>query len=371
MSYIWEHKDWPNFIWQNDKLINILSQARLAQGKLLSKVGVLGLELSKESRFEILVEETIKTAAIEGQKLDPEAVRSSAAKRLGLLTAGIKAQDRNVEGLIDVILDATGKYKNQLTARRLWAWQAALFPTGYSGLSKIKVGAWRGDEPMQIVSGPIGKEKVHFEAPPSERVVPEMKTFLDWWENGAKNIDGLIRAGIAHFYFVTIHPFEDGNGRIARAISEMALAQDENLSQRYYSLSARIMKEREAYYNVLERSGKGRLNITEWLVWFLSCFLRAIEDSEATISKVLKIAEFWQQHTQTALNKNQRKVINRLTEAGPGGFIGGLTTRKYTAMTGASRATAYRDISDLITKGILAQNKGKGRSVSYNLVFPN
>ena len=371
MSYIWEHKNWPNFIWQNDKLINILSQARLAQGKLLSKVGALGLELSKESRFEILVEETIKTAAIEGQKLDPEAVRSSIARRLGLPIVGMKAQDKNVEGLIDVILDATGKYKKPLTIRRLWSWQAALFPTGYSGLSKIKVGAWRGEEPMQIVSGPIGKEKVHFEAPPSERVAPEMKTFLDWWENGTKNTDGLIRAGIAHFYFVTIHPFEDGNGRIARAISEMALAQDENLSQRYYSLSARIMKERDAYYDVLEKSSKGKIDITEWLIWFLSCFLRALEDSEATISKVLKIAEFWQRHTQTVLNKKQRKVINRLTEAGPGGFIGGLTTRKYTAMTGASRATAYRDISDLVTKVILTQNKGKGRSVSYNLVFPD
>jgi len=371
MSYIWEQKNWPNFIWQNDKLINILSKARLAQGKLLSKVGALGLELSKESRFEILVEETIKTAAIEGQKLDPEAVRSSVARRLGLPIAGMKAQDRNVEGLIDVILDAIGKYKKPLTIRRLWSWQAALFPTGYSGLRKIRVGAWRADDLMQIVSGPIGREKVHFEAPPSDRVAPEMKTFTDWWEKGAKNTDGLIRAGIAHFYFVTIHPFEDGNGRIARAISEMALAQDENLSQRYYSLSARIMKERDAYYDVLERSSKGKIDITEWLIWFLSCFLRALEDSETAISKVLKIAEFWQRHTQTVLNKNQRKVINRLTEAGPGGFIGGLTTRKYTAMTGASRATAYRDISDLITKGILTQGKGKGRSVSYNLVFPD
>ena len=223
---------------------------------------------------------------------------------------------------------------------------------------------------MQIVSGPIGREKVHFEAPPSDRVASEMKTFINWWETGAKNTDGLIRAGIAHFYFVTIHPFEDGNGRIARALSEMALAQDENLSQRYYSLSARIMKEREAYYDILERSGKGKLDITEWLIWFLSCFLRALEDSEATISRVLKISEFWQLHAQTALNKNQRKVINRLMDVGPGGFIGGLTTRKYTAMTGASRATAYRDISDLMTKSILTQNKGKGRSVSYNLVFP-
>jgi Fic family protein len=217
----------------------------------------------------------------------------------------------------------------------------------------------------------MGMEKVHFEAPPSARVAPEMRAFIDWWEAGAKNTDGLVRAGIAHFYFVAIHPFEDGNGRIARALSEMALAQDENLSQRYYSLSARIMKESGDYYNVLERSSKGKIDITEWLTWFLSCFLRALEDSEVTISKVLKIAEFWQRHTQTALNKNQRKVINRLAEAGPGGFVGGLTTRKYTAMTGASRATAYRDISDLIKKSILIQNKGKGRSVSYNLVFPD
>lgn len=367
MSYIWKRKNWPNFIWQNDKLINILSMARLAQGKLLSKVGALGLELSKESRFEILVEETIKTAAIEGQKLDPESVRSSVARRLGLPTAGMKTRDRNAEGLIDVLLDATGNYKKSLTIKRLESWQAALFPTGYSGLRKIRIGAWRGEEPMQVVSGPVGREKVHFEAPPSNRISLEMKKFLDWWNRGSRNIDGLIRAGIAHLYFVTIHPFEDGNGRIARAISEMALAEDESLSQRYYSLSARIMKERDAYYNILEKSQKKDVDITVWLAWFLSCFLRALEDSEVIISKVLKISEFWQKHARTVLNKNQRKVINRLTETGQDSFIGGLTTRKYAAISGASRATAYRDITDLVTKGILIQNKGKGRSVSYSL----
>ena len=367
MPYIWKQKNWPRFTWQNDKLISVLSKARFAQGKLLSKVGILGLGLSKESRFEILVEETMKTAAIEGQKLNQEAVRSSVAGRLGVPSAGIKAVDKNAEGLIDVILDATGRYKKPLTTERLKSWQAALFPSGYSGLRKIRVGRWRGKEPMQVVSGAMGREKVHFEAPSANKINAEMKKFVHWWKIESKDMDGLIRAGVSHFYFVTVHPFEDGNGRIARAISEMALAGDEKSSQRYYSLSARIMKERKAYYNILEKSQKGTMDVTEWLKWFLSCFLRALEDSEITISRVLNISDFWHKHAGLSFNKNQRKVINRLLESAPEGFKGGLTTRKYVAMTKVSRATAYRDISDLVEKGVLKQNKGKGRSVSYGL----
>ncbi|NQT22815.1 MAG: Fic family protein [Candidatus Omnitrophica bacterium] len=367
MTYIWERKDWPNFKWQNDKLIDLLGKARLAQGKLLSKVGTLGMDMSEESRSEILVEETIKTAAIEGQKLDEEAVRSSVARRLGLPTGGVKKEDRNAEGMIDVIINATVDYKKPLTIKRLKSWQAALFPTEYSGLSKIHVGKWRGKEPMQVISGPIGREKIHFEALPYEKLNKEMKHFIDWWENKSKKTDGLIRAGVAHFYFVSIHPFEDGNGRIARALTDMALAQDESLSKRYYSLSSRIMKERESYYNILEKTQKGTLDITEWLEWFLLCYLRALEDSETAISKVLKKAEFWRVHAQTELNKNQRKVINKLLEVGPEGFEGGLTTRKYVSMTKTSRATAYRDIVDMVNKDILVRNKGKGRSVSYRL----
>ena len=296
MPYIWKQKEWPNFKWQSDRLINSLSQARLAQGKLLSKIRSLGLDLSQESRSEILIEETVKTAAIEGVQLDKEAVRSSVARKLGLSTAGLKPPDRSIEGLVDVIMDATVNYKKPLTEKRLKSWQAALFPTGYSGLSKIKVGKWRGKAPMRIISGPMGKEKIHFEAPPRSKLNTEMKSFINWWKHGSIKTDGLLRAGIAHFYFVTIHPFEDGNGRIARALTDMALAQDENLSKRYYSFSSRIMAERKTYYNILERCSKGTLDITEWLLWFLKCFARAIEDSERSIQKALQKAAFWRRH---------------------------------------------------------------------------
>ncbi|MFH1867769.1 MAG: Fic family protein [Candidatus Omnitrophota bacterium] len=371
MPYIWERKEWPNFKWQADKLINSLSRARLIQGELLSKVRSLGMDLSKESRSQILIEEAVKTSAIEGVRLDKEAVRSSVAIRLGLPTAGLKPPDRNAEGLIDVMLDAATYYKKPLTAKRLKSWQAALFPTGYSGLTKIQVGQWRGKSPMRVVSGPIGREKVHFHAPPKDRISDDIRRFIEWWGKGSKDIEGLLRAGIAHFYFVTIHPFEDGNGRIARVLLDMALAQDENLPKRYYSLSARIMAERDAYYNVLESSQKGGLDITRWLLWFLECYSNAIKDSESTISKALQKAVFWQKHSQALLNKNQQKVVNRLLEEGPGGFTGGLTTRKYVAMTRVSRATAYRDISELLKNKILLQRSAKGRSVSYDLIFPS
>jgi len=370
MPYIWKQKNWPRFKWQSERLINALSRARFAQGELLSKIHSLGLDLSQESRSEILIEETVKTAAIEGVRLDKEAVRSSVARKLGLPTAGLKPLDRNTDGLVSVILDATVNYKKPLTMKRLKSWQAALFPTGYSGLTKIRAGKWRPKAPMHVVSGPMGRERIHFEAPPWNKVTSEMRKFIDWWEKGSKNTDGLLRAGIAHFYFVTIHPFEDGNGRIARSLSDMALAQDENLPKRYYSLSGRIMRERKAYYDILEQSQKGPLDITAWLLWFLKCYLRAIEDSEATIGKVLQKAAFWQKHREIILNKNQRKVINRLLEEGVGGFEGGITTRKYVAMTKASRVTAYRDITDLLKKKILMRTKAKGRSASYELLFP-
>ena len=371
MSYIWEDGDWPNFRWKSEKLLNSLSRARFLQGELLSKVRFLGLDNSEESRSEILIEEAVKTSAIEGQHLDRESVRSSVARKLGLPTAGLKATDRSADGLISVMLDATNNYKKMLTDKRLKSWQAALFPTGFSGLSKILVGRWRGGKPMQVVSGPVGREKVHFVAPPADRINSEMKDFTDWWEKDSKKLDGLLRAAIAHFYFVTIHPFEDGNGRIARVLTDMALAQDEDLPRRYYSLSARIMTERELYYGILEKCQKSSLDITEWLSWFLECYCRAITDSEAAISKVLKKAAFWQKNAQAALNKNQRKVINRLLEAGPDGFEGGLSTRKYVSIAKVSRATAYRDITDLLEKRILARHKSKGRSVSYELVFPD
>jgi len=371
MTYIWKHKNWPGFTWQSDKLLPSLSRARYLQGELLSKVRSLGLDKSNESISEILIEETVKTAAIEGVKLDREAVRSSVASRLGLPTAGLKVPDRNAQGLVDVLLDATTKHNKALTIKRLKSWQAALFPTGYSGLSKIRVGKWRDTRAMQVISGPIGREKVHFEAPPIERLDAEIKEFIGWWANTSKNIDGLLKAGIAHFYFVTIHPFEDGNGRIARALTDMSLAQDENLPGRYYSLSATIMAERKSYYDILEKTQKGTLDITEWLLWFLGCYLKAIKESKKSIFKALQKGAFWQKHAQTILNKNQQKVINRLLDAGAGGFEGSLTTRKYVSMTKTSRATAFRDISDLLKKKILKKSKARGRSVSYELIFPN
>jgi Fic family protein len=286
---------------------------------------------------------------------------------LGLPTAGLPAAGRHVDGLVDVLLDATLNYEQALTTDRLKSWQAALFPTGYSGLRRIRVGKWRGTDPMQVVSGPIGREKIHFEAPPSDKIDLEMRKFISWWEKGSIQMEGLLRAGIAHFRFITIHPFEDGNGRIARALTDMSLAQDENLTPRFYSLSSRIMAEREDYYKVLETSQKGDVDITGWLEWFLGCYLRAIEDSQTLISNVLAKAEFWQRHGQTALNDRQRKVINKLLDAGPGGFAGGLTTRKYVSMAKVSRTTGFREISDMVKKGILLQNEAGGRSVSYDI----
>nr|MBC8362980.1 Fic family protein [Candidatus Desulfatibia profunda] len=373
MRYIWQNANWAEFTWNSDALVQPLGRTRLRQGGLLSKVDVLGLKFSSEARAEILIEETVKTAAIEGQTLNRDSVRSSVARRLGLSTAGLPAGERDTDGLVDVLMDATANYDEPLTAERLMAWQAAFFPTGYSGLRKIRTGQWRGPEPIQVVSGPVGREKVHFEAPPADSVKREIRDFLQWWEKGSKtkNTEGLLRAAIAHFRFVTIHPFEDGNGRIARALTDMALAQDEELGPRFYSLSTRIMAERDEYYRVLERCQKGNGDITEWLVWFLECFERALEHSETLISIVLAKARFWQRHGQTQLNERQRKVINRLLDAGAGGFEGGLTTRKYVSVAKVSRATAFREISDMVEKQVLKQNPGGGRSVSYDLAWTN
>jgi Fic family protein len=369
MPYVWQHKSWPEFSWQDDQLIQAIGQARLAQGKLLCKVQALGIELSREAQAEILTEETIKTAAVEGENLDRNSVRSSVARRLGLPTAGMPPTTRYIDGLVEVLLDATTHFDKPLTAERLKGWQAALFPTGYSGLNRIRVGEWRGAEPMQVVSGPLGQEKVHFEAPPFDRIEEEMKGFFTWWQESQGKIEGLLRAGIAHFRFVTIHPFEDGNGRIARALTDMALAGDEHLEKRFYSLSSRIMAERQDYYRILEQNQKGNGDITGWLLWFLGCMQRAIEESQRLIAGVMIKAGFWQEHARIPFSHNQRKVINRMLDAEPNGFEGGLTTRKYVSMAKISRATAYREISCLVNKGILAPNPGKGRNISYRLVL--
>lgn len=372
MTYIWEHKDWPRLTWNAEPLLPLVSQARKSQGFLLAKVKNLGFELGGEAQADILTEEAITTSAIEGERLSRESVRSSVARHLGLPDAGLMTETRSADGLVEVLLDATGNYNKPLTAERLKGWQAALFPTGFSGFLKIRVGKWRGDEPRRVVSGPVGREKIHYEAPPGERVKKEMKQFLSWWGSSLEREDGLLRAGAAHFYFVTIHPFEDGNGRVARALTDMALTQDEKLGVRYYSLSSRIMQEREGYYRILETTSKGAgTDITPWLTWFLECYKRATEDSGKIIAHVLAKAGFWQIHGGLVLNERQRKVVNRMLSAGKGGFAGGITTRKYVAMAKVSRATAFREIADMLEKKILQQLPGKGRSVHYDLAWPS
>jgi Fic family protein len=365
-QYLWQRPDWIHFRWKNEDILFALGECRLLQGKLLSKVANLGFTLENQAQVEILTEETLKTALIEGESLNVQAVRSSVARKLGLPSAGLRV-DRYIDGLVSVLLDATKNHEEHLTQKRLFGWQAALFPTGYSGMHKIRVGKWRGDKPMRVVSGPVGRETIHFEAPPSDRISFEIGRFLEWWKVSRGNVEGLLRAAIAQFWFVTIHPFEDGNGRIARALTDMALSQDDRQSIRYYSLSSQIMAERDAYYNVLEHSQKGDGDITDWLSWFLGCFSRAIKRSEGMLAIVLNKASFWKSHAEASLTERQRKVINRLLDAGKGGFAGGLTTRKYVSLAKVSRATAFREIDHLMKLGIIKQNPGRGRSASYEL----
>ncbi|MBI3323542.1 MAG: Fic family protein [Candidatus Omnitrophica bacterium] len=340
MKYVWQHGNWPRLTWESEPLLPLISKARLVQGKLLTRVAGLGFRLSREAQADILTEEALKTSAIEGARLNRGSVRSSVARHLGIPDAGLAPADRAVDGLVEVLLAAARDYDKPLTAALLKRWQAALFPTGRSGLRRIRTGQWRGaGHPMQVVSGALGREKVHYEAPPGGTVPKEMGRFLSWWKTSRSREEGLLRSGLAHFYFVTIHPFEDGNGRIARALTDMALAQDEKLPTRYYSLSSRIMEERDDYYSVLEKSQKEGGNVTGWLEWYLGCYVRAVEKAGELIADVLAKAEFWTRHPQTGINERQRKVAERLLDAGKGGFAGGLTTR----------------------------NPAKGRSVSYDL----
>lgn len=369
--YIWQSESWPDLIWDSARLIEPLSCCRLMQGKLMGRLASMNREMELEAYTELLVEETVHTAHIEGEVLDRSSVRSSVIRRLGLDAAGLPQPERHVDGLVEVLTDATENYDLPLTPERLKAWQAAMFPTGYSGLRRIVTGNWRGPDLMRVVSVRSGREKIHYEAPPHDRVESEMQNFLIWWQKSLKTCDGILRAGIAHFRFVTIHPFEDGNGRIARAITDMAMAQDENLRQRFYSLSAHITEERESYYSILEDIQKGNGDITRWLEWFLACFSGAISKSEQTLEKVFAKSAFWKIHVQTVLNDRQRKVINRLLDAGKGNFEGGLTTRKYAGMTKTAKATAQRDIRDLAEKNILTANAGRGRSTSYDLIWPD
>jgi Fic family protein len=367
VRYIWQVPSWPEFRWDSAALLRPLGKARQTQGELLAKVAHFELKIQAE----VLTEEAFTTAAIEGEKLNRDSVRSSVARRLGLPTAGLPAVERHVDGLVEMLVDATRNHGEPLTMSRLKGWQAALFPTGYSGMNKIVAGEWRqGEAPMQVISGPIGKETIHYEAPPADRVDGEVERFLEWFRSSRGELDGLVRAAVAHFWFVTIHPFQDGNGRIARAIADMALAQDENNGCRLYSMSAQTKAEGDNYYDILEQTQKGSGDITQWMVWFLECLERAIRRSDTEVQKTMNKARLWQNIAHLGLNERQRMVVNRLLEAGPGGFEGGLTNRKYRGITKTTRETAKRDMADLVAKGILMKNPGGGRSSSYDLVWP-
>lgn len=362
-DYIHELPDWPRFRWNGEVLAQSLAAVRHRQGRLIGHMEALGFNLRQEAVLKTLTEDVLKSSEIEGEKLDSEQVRSSIARRLGMDTGALTPADREAEGVVEMMLDATRHYDTPLTMGRLFSWHAALFPSGRSGMTRIKVGAWRDNtRPMQVVSGPVGREKVHFEAPVVERLGREMQVFLDWF-NRLPDTDEVLKAGLAHFWFVTIHPFDDGNGRIARAIADMALARSEKSPQRFYSMSAQIRQERNAYYDILEQTQKGSLDVTPWMEWFLGCLGRAIDGAQTTLSAVLAKARFWESMAGAPLNDRQRLVINRLLD----GFEGNLTTSKWAKVAQCSHDTALRDIQDLLERRILARNPGGGRSTSYAL----
>ena len=362
--YIYQEPTWPRFQWDREKLVEQLAVIHREQGRLLGRMEALGFKLRQEAVLQTLTEDVLKSSEIEGERLDAGEVRSSLARRLGMDIGGLKPVDRNVEGVVEMMLDATRHYEKLLTEERLFAWHASLFPTGRSGMRPIRVGAWRDDSggPMQVVSGPVGREHVHFQAPAASRLDAEMKRFLAWF-NGNEENDWVVRAGIAHLWFVTLHPFDDGNGRIARAISDMALARSERSSQRFYSMSAQIRQERAAYYDILEQTQKGGMDVTPWMAWFLGCLGRAIEGAQSVLGTVLFKARFWESVRDFRLNDRQRLVLNRLL----GGFEGKLTTSKWAKLAKCSHDTALRDIAALVQGGILMRNAAGGRSTSYAL----
>lgn len=361
MTYIHELPDWPQFTWDKGKLSSQLAAVRHRQGKLLGRMEGLGFDLRNEAMLRTLTSDVVKSSEIEGETLDKDQVRSSIAKRLGLEIGGLISSDRHVDLVVEMMLDATQAYDQPLDAERLFGWHAALFPTGRSGMARIRVGNWR-DGPMEVVSGPYGRERVHFEAPKAARLDAEMTRFLPWF-NQTPDTDPVIHAAIAHLWFVTIHPFDDGNGRIARAIADMALARSEDSAQRFYSMSTQIRQERSAYYDMLETTQKGGLDITAWLVWFLDCLDRAFDGAEIILEAVFQKARFWEKYGAANINDRQRDMLNRLLD----GFEGKLTTSKYAKIEKCSQDTAYRDILDLIDLGALEKDDAGGRSTSYSL----
>ena len=361
-KYIYEHSNWTDFKWE-DKAINaVFGEVRLMQGKILGRMSALGFSAREEASLTALTLDVVKSSEIEGESLDYEQVRSSIARRLGINTAGLVKSNRHVEGIVEMMLDATQRYHLPLTHERLFGWHAALFPTGYSGPYKIEVGCYRTGE-MQVVSGAMGKEKVHYKAIKPAYVQAEMDKFISWF-NAETHLDLIIKAAIAHFWFIIIHPFDDGNGRIARAITDLLLARSESSVDRFYSMSGQILEERKRYYEVLQKVQHSINDITEWLHWFLLCLLNAMKATENTTQKILKKAAFWKLHENTAINERQRKILNMLLSD----FEGKLQTSKWAKINKTSTDTALRDIKDLISKGILQQTNEGGRNANYALV---
>jgi len=382
MKYIYESDIWPQFIWDHKKIEPLLGGVRNAQGRLIGRMEAFGLVSRQEAVLQTLTLEVVKSSEIEGELLNPEQVRSSIARRLGMDVGGLVSSDRHVDGVVEMILDATQNFDKKLTIDRLFGWHAVLFPTGRSGMHKIIVGGWRDDirGPMRVVSGSIGRERVHYEAPEAKRLKSEMKHFLSWFNGksvkGNKSMDPVIKSAIAHLWFVTLHPFEDGNGRIARAIADMQLARADGSHERFYSMSVQIRQERNAYYDILEKiqkfsnvtktdlpAGQVGIDITAWLEWFLGCLNRALDTSENTLDNVFKKARFWQSQPAGSINKRQEKMINKLFE----GFEGKLTSSKWAKITKCSQDTALRDILDFVERDVLVKDPGGGRSTSYSL----
>lgn len=364
--YLWERPGWPDLTWDERELHALNAQTCRDQGRLLGRMASLGFRLQDHAHLETAVEDVVKSSAIEGERLDAEQVRSSVARRLGVDLDTVVSPERHVEGIVEMMLDATANHREPLTGERLSAWHAALFPTGRSGMRAIRVGTWRDDAhgPMQVVSGPIGRERVHYQAPPAERVAREMDRFLHWFEQPGR--DPVLTAGLAHLWFLTIHPFDDGNGRIARAISDLALARSEGTMRRYYSLSGQIERERDDYYDNLEWSQKGDVDVTRWLGWFLQCLQRAIANADSLLDAVLAKARFWERFAGEPFNPRQVKVLNRALD----GLDGKLNSSRWARLAKCSQDTAGRDINDLLARGVLCKGPGGGRSTSYSLVQP-
>ncbi|CAN5463910.1 Fic family protein [soil metagenome] len=362
--YLWQRPQWPNFHWDNARLIEPVAIARLKQGLLLGTMASLGFDVKLQAQLGALTEDVLKSSEIEGESFNRASVRSSLARRLGVPEAGVAPFDRRTDAIVGMMLDATENHAAPLTAERLMGWQASLFPTGYSGYERLITAAWRDDShgPMHVVSGHAGKLQVHYQAPPAQRVPGELNSFIDWFNR--REPEGLLRAGLAHLWFVTIHPFDDGNGRVARAIADQALAHSEGSGQRFYSMSSQILKERAQYYNALEQTQKGGLDVTNWLEWFLGCLTRAIDSAGAIHTNVIAKANLWQSHAQEPFSERQKKVLNRYLE----GFEGNLTAKKWAAIGKCSVPTAQRDINELVERNLLRRNPGGSKNTSYELI---